>query len=161
MKFSKLLLATVLVGLVGFAGYYLIKRQVQPNLAAKLTGEIEKVTADSNLQSVDISSLTDFQWDRLYIFAPYSTPEDINKSLGFTWPEAASSDITLHDHINLLVFVRGNEVVEHVEFLRAKGDFSGAASVEAYTPDQASFLVDDADGMKILVPSLPSASQNQ
>jgi hypothetical protein len=158
MKKSKPLLAIVFIGLIGIAVYFFISRQMQPTLAEKLADEIEQVATNGNEQ-IDIANLTNFTWDSLYIFAPYSTPEQINHTLGFTWSEASPSAISLHDDISLLIFVNNGRVVEDVEFRRVGGDFAEAASSEPYTPDQASFAIDSSDGIKLMPAQLTTQGQ--
>lgn len=34
-----------------------------------------------------ISTLTDFEWDRLHVFTPYTSWQDVEAELGFPWPE--------------------------------------------------------------------------
>jgi hypothetical protein len=37
--------------------------------------------------------LTDFTWDALFIFGPYTPVSEIEKALGFAWPPAKKSGI--------------------------------------------------------------------
>ena len=36
-----------------------------------------------------MSDLTDFAWQKLYVFPPYTTQKQIDRSLGFEWPDPA------------------------------------------------------------------------
>jgi len=82
---------------------------------------------------IDFVALTDFQWERLYIFDPYTTVDEIHRALGFRWNAAASTGIDKLDGIALLVFVEGDEVVRYVEHPRNRGDFVPLARPEPWS----------------------------
>lgn len=69
-----------------------------------------------------LAAVTSFEWDRFYVFPPNSTPERINRTLGFEWEQADHSNIGSDDSINLLVFVRDGEVVRAFDHDRGRGD---------------------------------------
>jgi hypothetical protein len=58
-----------------------------------------------------LSATTDFDWDRVYVFPQYSTPEAIESELGFEWGEAGDSEVRSTDSVHLIVFVEDGEVV--------------------------------------------------
>src|SRR5437016_4206308 len=75
--------------------------------------------------TIDLRSLTDFQWDRLYRFPPYSSRETIEQSLGFAWPEAEQSQVAaIPSNLVLLVFTKQQSVVQWLDFPEGAGDFS-------------------------------------
>jgi hypothetical protein len=74
-----------------------------------------------------LASVTSFEWDRVYVFGPYSTPEQIREQLGFDWPAAEDSKIEDADWMNLLVFVRDGRVVHAYEHDRGNGDLEPLA----------------------------------
>lgn len=55
---------------------------------------------------------------------PYTTNQVAEQVLGFTWDAEGKTSIAANDGINVLVFVRGQEVVANTEHPRGKGDFS-------------------------------------
>src|SRR5437660_8131334 len=59
---------------------------------------------------VHLASLTGFSWDRVHIFAPYTSQDTIDAQLGFAWPEAAATGISDSEGIALLVFVKDGKV---------------------------------------------------
>jgi hypothetical protein len=69
-----------------------------------------------------LSAVTSFAWDRFHVFPPNSTPTRINRTLGFEWGRADHSNVGSDDSINLLVFVRGGEVVRAFDHDRGRGD---------------------------------------
>ena len=83
--------------------------------------------AEAALQSDDrvvaMSTVTDFEWNTLYVFGPYTPVEKINAQLGFDWPEAEKTYIHSSDTCYLLVFVRNQNIVNHFKVPRTIGDF--------------------------------------
>jgi hypothetical protein len=69
-----------------------------------------------------LSAVTSFDWDRFYVFPPNTTPERINRTLGFEWEQADHSNIGSSDSITLLVFVRDGEVTRAFDHDRGRGD---------------------------------------
>ena len=86
------------------------------------------LTVENNIKykkecTVNIKDLTDFQWDNLYIFTPYTFIDSIHVYLGFKWSHAIFTGINNRDDMNLLVFTNNNKVVSYIEYPRSKGDF--------------------------------------
>jgi hypothetical protein len=74
---------------------------------------------------VTMSSITDFQWDTLFVFGPYTPVDAIHAKLGYKWPEAEKTHIDSSDTFNLLVFVKNGKVVRYFNFPRGISDFPG------------------------------------
>jgi len=77
----------------------------------------------SNERIVDISAVTDFEWDTMYVFGPYTPVETIDSQLGFDWPGAEKTHIYSSDTFYLLVFVKNQKVVKYFKVPRTIGDF--------------------------------------
>ena len=58
------------------------------------------------------------------MFGPYSDNKAGQKLLGFDWDLESKTSIASNDKIALLLFVKGQEVVETVEHPRRDGDFA-------------------------------------
>jgi hypothetical protein len=71
-----------------------------------------------------LKEATSFDWDKFYVFAPYTTPEDIQRSLGFNWSQSNCFGLSSRDDINLLVFVKDGKVVQFLEYPRGDVDFA-------------------------------------
>jgi hypothetical protein len=82
------------------------------------------------------------KWDRVYIFAPYTSIDTINQTLGYAWATERKTSIYQNDGISLLVFTAAGKVVGYVEYPRGKGDFAALAKQEGYSPEEAVFMVD-------------------
>jgi hypothetical protein len=87
-----------------------------------------------------LADVTGFDWDRFYAFGSYTTPDQIDKALGFHWEDAKHSDFVESDGGSLLVFVRDGEVVEAFDQDWGAGHFSCVDRRE-FTPEDASFRV--------------------
>jgi hypothetical protein len=79
-------------------------------------------------EAFQLSAATDFDWDRVYVFGPYSSPESINEELGFDWDDAGDSAIEDADWVNLIVFVEDGEVVRAFDHDNGDGEFACLAS---------------------------------
>ena len=93
-----------------------------------------------------ISDHTDFAWEELYVFPPYTSQEQIDRALGFEWSDP--SGISLKDTITLLVFVDDGEVVGWVAPLRSEADFASLSEGSPWTPETALFRV---AGVRVVV----------
>nr|WP_246017790.1 hypothetical protein [Mesobacillus subterraneus] len=92
----------------------------------------------SNSQ-VDIGSLTDFEWDKAFLFPPYTSPEEMEEQLGRDFKDP--SNIQSRDDIYLLVFVKDDKVVKYAEIDRQQADFS-IGNKEYLTPDDSVFEIE-------------------
>jgi hypothetical protein len=77
----------------------------------------------NNPSQIDFNKVTNFKWDKLYIFTPYTPDEEITKQLGFKWKYSNKTSIDYLDSINLLIFANGDRVVQYLELSRQYGDF--------------------------------------
>jgi hypothetical protein len=87
-----------------------------------------------------LANVTDFEWDRFYAFGGYTTPRQIDRTLGFHWGDAEHSDFVKSDGGSLLVFVRDGEVVEAFDQNWADGHFDCLHRRE-FTPEDATLRV--------------------
>jgi uncharacterized protein YbjT (DUF2867 family) len=81
-------------------------------------------------------------WDRVYIFAPYTSIDQINQSLGYEWATERNTTIHQSDRISLLVFTAAGQVTGYLEYPRSSGDFAGLARAGGYSPEEAVFMPD-------------------
>jgi hypothetical protein len=72
-----------------------------------------KSALTTNQPSIQISSLTQFEWDKVYFFHPYTPPDAIDKELGFKWKARVKTEIGSSDSFTLVVFVKNGKVVQH------------------------------------------------
>ncbi|GGE44586.1 hypothetical protein GCM10011391_24230 [Pullulanibacillus camelliae] len=67
-------------------------------------------------------AMSGFDWEKVYIFTPHTSINSINKQIGFKWL-THKQGIQYRDDINLVAFVKDNQVVHSVEISRKYGDF--------------------------------------
>lgn len=112
----------------------------------RLAAAVSKRDQSAEHVAVRLRDLTDFQWDKVYIFRPYTTPEDINKALGFIWAEAEETQIDKFDNFNLIVFTANNKVVSYVNLPLSIGNFTAGGAEERLQrgvgADQAIFSIE-------------------
>ena len=88
---------------------------------------------------LDVVRVMPFEWEKFYMFPPYTPIDDIEKALGFKWRAAKKTRIDERDDITLLVFVIGRTVQDYIEHPRAAGDFSRLRPGYAYPPREGYF----------------------
>lgn len=84
---------------------------VQEN--TELGESIHSTIVDVSNNEISLKSLTDFEWEKAFLFTPYSSEEEIEKYLGVKFND--SSNIRMRDDIYLLVFMNEEKVVQYVE----------------------------------------------
>lgn len=90
---------------------------------------LEKVSK-SEFGDVRFGELTEFEWEKGYCFLPYTTKEDMEKTLGFSSERLRDNE--MNDDISYIVFVKDKQVVcsffsnqsEDVIFELAAGEFT-------------------------------------
>jgi hypothetical protein len=113
------------------------KEQYDFELFDKLKEEIIKSYVENKL--MNISSITDFDWEYLYIIYPYSS-EKMIKELTSIQELNFHTSIMYTDMINLLLFVNSSGIIKALEFPRCFGDFS-ISSKQRFSREEAKFKV--------------------
>lgn len=88
---------------------------------------------------IALASLTDFEWDHVYVYGAYTDPSVIYEQLGYHWYNRAVSNIQYLDYHTLLVFVSNGKVVEYLEYPLGKGVFSWEAGHNFFSKSNALF----------------------
>jgi hypothetical protein len=95
--------------------------------------------------SLDMTSITDFPWDTLYVFTKSIGPELLSKDIGMTWPVRIAS--VVDDDEKLFIFMHKGQLADYIEFNR-NDDPNSPSSVsfvayfalgELFTPATAKF----------------------
>jgi hypothetical protein len=102
------------------------------------SAEISNQFNASSRESIDLKKAVPSQWEKVCVIGPYTDNAATEKTLGFKWPVESHSAIGHSDGISLLVFVRGNSAIEHVEHPRNEGDFA-KLSGQCFSPSEAKF----------------------
>jgi len=104
---------------------------------------LRKAIRDKKSRDFNLSEITPFQWDRLYILPPYSDTRSMQN--------IDHIDIENVDNIDadegscLLVFVRNGKVVYQLRYNRLYGDFAQLYREEGYSAEEARFRVPKRD----------------
>lgn len=89
-----------------------------------------------------MKSVTDYEWDRLFVFEPYTLRATIHETVGTNFLKANEISSTIDEAYCLLVFMNNGDVVEYFTYHRRKGDFDRLANkTDGYSPDDAVFKV--------------------
>jgi len=104
----------------------------------ELEKSIYSILEDENKSQIKIESLINFNWDKAFLFRPYTAQESINEQLGVDFKDP--SNIASRDDICLLVFLNDGKVVEYAEINRQQYDFFIGEN-EYLTPSDASIIV--------------------
>jgi hypothetical protein len=80
----------------------------------------------SGQPTVDLRAIaTDFEWDKLFRFPPYTSREAIETALGFAWPDADRSAVSeIPSSLCLIVFTKDKRVVHWLDVPESIADFS-------------------------------------
>jgi hypothetical protein len=93
---------------------------------------------------IDLSTITAFSWDRLYMFGDYTEPSEIDSVVGRSWRENCYTSISTSE-ATLLVFTSNGIVIHCIDYVDGNGDF--LIPKEAYqggiSSQEALFVVND------------------
>ncbi|WP_052345911.1 hypothetical protein [Paucisalibacillus sp. EB02] len=87
-----------------------------------LEKSLYSIIEDKNKNEINLTSWTSFDWEKAFLFTPYTPPEEIEKQLGVDYNDP--SDIDWRDDIYLLIFMNDEKVVQYVEVERQGADFT-------------------------------------
>jgi hypothetical protein len=105
-----------------------------------------------NKMPIKIADLTDFKWEKLHVFTPYTPQKSVDRALGFHWQDYQSTGLIASDQFCLLVFVANGKVIKVSEYPVNKGTFA-PKSTDGYLPNQALFeITKQSSGVPILRP---------
>lgn len=110
---------------------------VQQN--TELEESIHSILEDKSITEININALTNFDWNKAFLFAPYTTQEGIEEQLGIDFKDPSKIDI--RDDIYLLVFLHDKREVHYAEINHQQSDFS-IGGKEYLTPTNASINID-------------------
>lgn len=82
------------------------------DLREKLQNAVEADDAGTKgFKTIELTKLTDFEWDTAYFFQASETARDISDRIGYKWD---GSDVP--DWHNRLLFVKGGKVVSYTDY---------------------------------------------
>ena len=143
-KQYKFLLITIIGLMILMAAIILpwIYGRVQNALQEQKLKEDLSVAIDRHLKGetpyVDIAALTTFEWDRLYIFGPYTSDKALRNTLPSNWDGRYSVEV--EEGYTLLVFVQNNQVVLAIEYPN-RTSFAYCYRRQGYGNNEAHFII--------------------
>lgn len=93
-------------------------------------------------ESFELAKLTEFAWDKAFVFGPYATSERVCGALPASWTQCAGVLAGGIDEGNyFLAFVQRGVVVHHELHQRSNGEFCSESCILQLTPHDARFKV--------------------
>lgn len=131
------------------------ERQQQQELLSKLRAVVEMKQQRTDEEVVlRLKDHTSFEWDRMYIFSPYTSMKQIDQALGYTWPRARTTGIDMSDRFFLMVFTSAGRVVGYLRYPTEMGstidNYGIDRELKGFSPEEAVFMVEIEDGGVIL-----------
>ncbi|MCR8644436.1 hypothetical protein NV379_17415 [Paenibacillus sp. N1-5-1-14] len=118
---KKKLLTSFIVLCCLFAGLFFFMSNKSGSNSLQVT-ELSQFVSEINVgQEFELKSLTDFEWDKVYIVPPYGDLSVLNDVKGI---DRIQSSIKTSDSISLLIFVKGDTLTRFAEVPRNQGDFA-------------------------------------
>ena len=117
----------------------LVACRVTPSVS--VAGAIETRLRNGHVSTIRLSEITDFKWEKAFLFGPYTPDIDIQQTLGFEWPEVKKFGLGSSGTFWLLVFTEGNHVVRAEEISITEAVFTEKCLGRALSPTQAVFSV--------------------
>lgn len=126
----------------------------EPSIVSRIQAQVK--TGEVNLDFAQV--VTSFDWDRMYVFGPYTTRATVDRALGASWNELDNAPVDRGDDACLVVFVRRGEPV--VWYMQPRTvDLVPLASGSPYSRIDAVFRVTPSgEGRWKLEPRPASAS---
>lgn len=139
--FLILLFINIAIGLI--AVKYIIGNNARNRLHASLSTAIRKYN-NGTISFINFSEITEFSWDRLYVFGPYTSCRVIQNTLGGVfWPECRYTNIEIYENINLLIFTKNGRIVQYLIYEKNIGDFAEPIKKEGYSLQESRFIIDE------------------
>lgn len=137
-----MLILILLIGCISLRYYNTSK--IKEN--TKLKKQIIKIVQNS--KQIDFSEVTNFKWDTLYLFTPYTDTNKILKKDGVK-KYNNELDMEYNDGINIIAFVDSKKIVTYIKVNRIDLDFESINNNKT-SNDKSIFKINNNDGNYIL-----------
>jgi len=123
-------------------GVLLVLMCVRPKQAPPsiIYDALERLIETDHVTSVDVAEITDFEWDYLYVFPPYTGEDKISAILGTEFVITEEERYRLNVGDVLIVFICDNKVA-YYEFFFPKYQLLGADGSFKITREKAIFKI--------------------
>ncbi|MFX3634783.1 MAG: hypothetical protein ACE3L7_23365 [Candidatus Pristimantibacillus sp.] len=121
-------------------------------------------TAINEKNHFAMTDITNFEWDRLYMFQPYTSRDEMEKIVGTEWNtnhsytgylmhKSSLGDYPLSDDsLHKLVFVNDDKVVLDITLDRYSVDFTASKGI--IEPNESSYIVETTGDHSIIIRNL-------
>ncbi|WP_425807534.1 hypothetical protein ACHOLT_09445 [Desulfitobacterium sp. Sab5] len=113
MKVIKSLLRILAITVIGLLSAIVLISPIKKDLwdvnSKLLTDKV--LSVGQNIETVNLSDITPFEWDMVYSFQPYTPKDKIYNAIGYEWDEISE---TLNEGMNQIVFMNDGKVVCYV-----------------------------------------------
>jgi len=140
----------VLLSILSLIIFLFLKHNNNERIGQELNVELlEKIGQYENgsIKEIDFSTIARFPWDTLYIFGPYSSCNQIVKTLENTafWIECKLIGIESLEYKSLFVFTKNKKVVQYSlhEVSVTNSDFTSTLNKNGYSFKEAVFILDE------------------
>ena len=140
LAITAIMVVLLSIFVVSFANY-LAKEFQRARLAARLDSLVESYKK-GEVDTINLSTITRFEWDTLFLFGPYTTKERIVEITGLMDAANIETSIDYDDSIVLFVFVNENKIVQYMDFHRDP-DFVYSLQESPYNPNNAIFVLNE------------------
>ncbi len=129
---------TILIGYIWWEYYN--SHKVKEDF--ELKNEVIKVVQSS--KEIDFSKVTNFEWDEIYLFTPYTDSKEILKKDGVKRYNS-KLNMEYNDGINIIAFVNSKKIITYIEINRSDFDFEPIENSKI-SKDKSIFEIDNDDG---------------
>lgn len=155
IKIAKVIVVCLLVVLIilmlnKFADFATTKIYPYPTSGPSKIALSEAISRykQGEINAVDLSKVTTFSWDRVYVFGPHTESSKIAAIAGKSWQDSCFTTIEFSDGMALLLFIHDKQVVDCIEFPQNEGAFVSLASHESgFSVQEAQFIMDENGDM--------------
>lgn len=136
-----MILVLALAILIGYIWWeYYNSHKVKEDI--ELKNEVIKVVQSS--KEIDFSKVTNFEWDEIYLFTPYTDSKEILKKDGVKRYNS-KLNMEYNDGINIIAFVNSKKIITYIEINRSDFDFEPIENSKI-SKDKSIFEIDNDDG---------------
>ena len=122
-------------------GILLISTGCNKSIEDKIGKKIEDECSSKTACVISIKTITDFEWEKMYVFGSSARLEDINKALGFEYPyyKEFSRIIVFMDNGKIVYHEENSSNVEHLEDKDVIFNYGHSLKYSSYNMSDAVF----------------------
>jgi hypothetical protein len=119
--------------IVGFRFHWPWSKSVSEKIAAQIA---------SGAATIDVGRLADFEWDQVFVFAPYAFPQGMCDTIQLPPGKCSAAHFSNIDENHFfLVFMRGQQIVRKENFSRTIGNFDAKCCWKGVPRANAQFKI--------------------